>query len=131
MLLAGAWQHHPAADYRVGTHFRWGAAEIEFTFVVSNPDGGTIIPFDEPVQWSADPFGADRRTLMDVTARVIPLPVLLAGKQSFNSRSWPRTIREGSPRLRSAGRTQLARTAKARVATSKPPHVFTRQRQYP
>jgi hypothetical protein len=59
-----------------------GSIQAEFTFVVADERGGVVIPFgDEPVLWSARPFGSDRRERRCVVTRTIPLTLLKAGKE--------------------------------------------------
>ncbi len=83
-VLAGAgWRHAPTPNDVVGTRFRFGAVEAEFTFIESGGNGGEeiVIPFPgNPVVWSTLPFGNHRRELNGVPTRVIPLALLRAGK---------------------------------------------------
>jgi hypothetical protein len=80
-LEAAGWRHRPEADEVVGTRYQLGPALVEFTFVVADDDGGIVIPMPpQPLVWSAAPFGDDRRELLGVTSRVIPLRLLKTGK---------------------------------------------------
>jgi aminoglycoside-2''-adenylyltransferase len=82
-LQAAGWRHTPVADEVVGTRYQWGTAEVEFTFMTADPDGQVVIPLpDNPVVWSADPLGNERRQLGGVNSRTIPLALLKAGKSS-------------------------------------------------
>jgi hypothetical protein len=82
-LLSNGWRHTPAVDEVVGTRYQLHGMEVEFTFVVRAADGGVLIPFDQPLMWSPEPFGSGRRELRGVSCRTIPLALLKAGKQSF------------------------------------------------
>jgi hypothetical protein len=80
-LVAAQWEHTPTVDDVVGTRYRRGAAEVEFTFVEPGAEGQVVVPLPTgPVTWSSKPFGDDRAYLRDVGSRVIPLDVLAAGK---------------------------------------------------
>jgi len=75
------WQHEPSVDDVVGTRYRWGGAEVEFTFVEKMDGGGVTIPLPgQPVVWTNDPLGEARRRLDGVSCRVIPLTLLRDGK---------------------------------------------------
>jgi hypothetical protein len=82
-LLGVGWRHTPAVDEVVGTRYQLGGVEAEFTFVVPDADGRVFIPFDQPLMWSAEPFGSDRRELLGVSCRTIPLRLLTEGKRKF------------------------------------------------
>ena len=80
LALAG-WRYAPVDNEAIGASFRSGAVLAELTFVVSDDSRMMFIPFpDQPVLWSAVPFGSDRRELRGVSCRTIPLAVLKAGK---------------------------------------------------
>ena len=79
-LEAAGWEHAPTPADLVGTRYRWGSAEVEFTFLDSDPEGRVVIPLAEPVVWSAEPLGDQRRELLGVDSRVIPLDLLRSGK---------------------------------------------------
>jgi hypothetical protein len=82
-LEAAGWRHTPVADEVVGTRYQWRSAQVEFTFVEADDQGRIVIPFpDQPLVWSTKPFGDDRRELLAVTSRTIPLALLKAGKSS-------------------------------------------------
>lgn len=82
-LERAGWRHTPAEDEAVGARYLRGPVLAEFTFVVADAAGAVFLPFAEgPIRWSAKPFGHDRRELHGVSCRVIPLPVLTAGKAS-------------------------------------------------
>jgi Aminoglycoside-2''-adenylyltransferase len=82
-LLGLGWRHTPAVDEVVGTRYQLGGVEAEFTFVVPDADGRIFIPFDQPLMWSAEPFGSDRRELLGVSCRTISLRLLTEGKRKF------------------------------------------------
>jgi hypothetical protein len=82
-LLEVGWRHTPAVDEVVGTRYQLGGVETEFTFVVPDADGRVFIPLDQPLMWSAEPFGSDRRELLGVSCRTIPLRLLTEGKRKF------------------------------------------------
>jgi hypothetical protein len=82
-LLGVGWRHTPAVDEVVGTRYQLAGVETEFTFVVPDADGRIFIPFDQPLMWSAEPFGSDRRELLGVSCRTIPLRLLTEGKRKF------------------------------------------------
>ncbi|MER7250559.1 hypothetical protein [Kribbella sp. NPDC000426] len=80
-LEAAGWRHTPMPDDVIGTRYVLGAVLVEFTFVESGPAGEVVVPLpDQPVVWSTEPFGDVRREFGAVSARVIPLDVLRAGK---------------------------------------------------
>jgi hypothetical protein len=82
-LEAAGWRHTPVPDEVVGTRYRWGAAQVEFTFMTTDGDGRAVIPLpDHPIVWSAEPLGNERRQLRGVSSRIIPLALLKAGKAS-------------------------------------------------
>ena len=79
-LEGAGWEHTPTPADLVGTRYRWRSAEVEFTFLDSDPQGNIVIPLADPVVWSAEPLGDVRRKLLGVGCRVIPLELLQAGK---------------------------------------------------
>ena len=80
-LVGAGWQHTPVANEVVGTRYRLGSAEAEFTFVVADAEGRILIPMiEQPIVWSTESFGDHRRTLGGVNSRTIPLALLRAGK---------------------------------------------------
>ncbi|WUJ70704.1 hypothetical protein OG809_37095 [Kribbella soli] len=80
-LEAAGWRHTPMSDDVIGTRYVFGAVLVEFTFVESGHAGEVVVPLpDQPVVWSTEPFGDVRREFGAVSARVIPLDVLRAGK---------------------------------------------------
>lgn len=81
-LVDVGWRHTPVENEVVGTRYRWGSAEVEFTFVESRDDGAVVIPIPEhEVVWTMEPFGEECRVLNGVSARTIPLDLLRSGKQ--------------------------------------------------
>jgi hypothetical protein len=82
-LQAVGWRHTPVPDEVVSTRYQWGTAEVEFTFMTTDSDGRAVIPLpDNPVVWSAEPLGNERRELGGVNSRTIPLALLRPGKSS-------------------------------------------------
>ena len=82
-LQAAGWRHTPVPDEVVGTRYQWGAAQVEFTFMTTDSDGRAVIPLPgNPVVWSAEPLGNERRELRGVASRTIPLVLLRSGKSS-------------------------------------------------
>ena len=80
-LEAAGWRHTPVADEVVGTRYQWRLAQVEFTFVEADDQGRIVIPLpDQPIVWSTKSFGGDRRELLAVNSRTIPLALLRAGK---------------------------------------------------
>ena len=80
-LTAAGWRHTPTRDDVVGTRYRHGNAEVEVTFLIADEDGRVVIPLpDQPVVWSTQPLGDERRRLLGVSSRTIPLALLRAGK---------------------------------------------------
>jgi hypothetical protein len=80
-LEGAGWQHTPVANEVVGTRYRLGRAEAEFTFVVADAEGRILIPITEqPIVWSTESFGDHRRALRGINSRTIPLALLRAGK---------------------------------------------------
>jgi hypothetical protein len=87
-LQSAGWRHTPVPDEVVGTRYRRGTAEVEFTFMTTDTDGRIVIPLpDHPVVWSAEPLGNERRELGGVHSRTIPLVLLRAGKSSMREGS--------------------------------------------
>ncbi|HUP32044.1 MAG TPA: hypothetical protein VM184_03355 [Gaiellaceae bacterium] len=79
-LKPAGFRHVPKETDVAGTRYERGAVEVEFTFVAEE-DGAVVIPFpDGPIVWSESPFGDERRELLGVSARTIPLALLRAGK---------------------------------------------------
>lgn len=79
-LEGAGWEHTPTPTDLVGTRYRWRSAEVEFTFLNSDPEGKVVIPLADPVVWSTEPLGDSRRELLDAGCRVIPLELLRSGK---------------------------------------------------
>ena len=80
-LIAAGWEHTPTAEDLVGTRYRKGIAEVEFSFVEASDGGSVVVPLPTgPVTWSSEPFGDVRAHLRGVTCRTIPLAVLAEGK---------------------------------------------------
>ena len=82
-LEGAGWRHTPAADEKAGTRYERGSAMVEFTFVVAQDDGSVVVLLpDQCAVWSPEPFGEDRRELLGVTSRTIPLTLLRTGKSA-------------------------------------------------
>jgi len=81
VLTAGGWTHTPTDEDAVGTRYLLDGALVEFTFLEAGHAGEIVIPIPgNRVVFPMESFGDARRTLSDVTARVIPLPLLREGK---------------------------------------------------
>ncbi len=93
-LLAAGWRHTPAANEIVGTRYELGGVQAEFTFVVHDANGRVLIPFDQPLVWSTEPFGLDRRELLGVSCRTIPFALLKAGKKEFAAEGRPQAAKD-------------------------------------
>jgi hypothetical protein len=64
-----------------GTRYRWDGVLLELTFLLRGDTGEVLIAMlPDPVVWSRQPFGDERRTLEGVTCRVVPLERMLADK---------------------------------------------------
>jgi hypothetical protein len=82
-LVAAGWEHTPTAEDVVGTRYRLGQHEVEFTFVEPDDSGAVVVPLPTgSVTWSSQPFGDARARLRGVTCRIIPLAVLAEGKST-------------------------------------------------
>src|SRR5215212_2378645 len=82
-LIGAGWEHTPTPDDVVGTRYAWRGVEVEFTFIIGEESGSVLIPLpDGPIVWSDRPLGNGRRELQGVASRVIPLELLVAGKQT-------------------------------------------------
>lgn len=81
-LLEAGWEHTPTPDDIVGTRYAWRGVEVEFTFAIER-EGTVLVPVPGgPIVVSDRPLGNGRRELRGVSSRVIPLELLLAGKQT-------------------------------------------------
>lgn len=82
-LVGAGFRHTPAPGERVDTRYRFGSALVEFTFVEPGADDSVVVLLpDETSVWSSEPFGEERRKLLGVTARIIPLELLRSGKSA-------------------------------------------------
>jgi len=80
VLEHAGWQHMPDLDEAADRFWRKSVL-VEFTIVVTAKVGSIVILIhDQPLVWSTDPFGDQRRTLLGVSCRCIPLDLLTAGK---------------------------------------------------
>ncbi len=80
-LDAVGWRHIRSPEDVVGTRYMLGSAEVEFTFVEPDSEGAIVVPIPgHPVVWTNEPFGNERRELLGVTTRTIPLALLKNGK---------------------------------------------------
>ena len=76
-------EHTPVEDEVVGTRYRLGPAEVEFTFVETTDGADVVIPIPgRPIRWSNEPLSAVRKELGGVGCRTIALKLLIAGKSS-------------------------------------------------
>jgi aminoglycoside-2''-adenylyltransferase len=81
VLIAHGWTHTPTDQDVVGTRYLLNGALVEFTFLEAGHAGEIVIPIPgNRVVFSMESFGDARRTLRDVTARVIPLSLVREGK---------------------------------------------------
>ena len=81
-MLSAGWRHTPVENEVVGTRYAWQPSELEFTFVEARGGGEIVIPFPaHEIIRTVEAFGEERRSLHGVQARVIPLELLLEGKQ--------------------------------------------------
>lgn len=79
-LEPAGFRHVPRETDVAATRYERGAVEVELTFVAEQ-DGAVVIPVpDGPIVWSPAPFGDERRELLGVSARTIPLELLRGGK---------------------------------------------------
>ena len=84
LLQAQAWRHNPHAGEDGGTGYERGPVRVELTYLTSDDVGRLVIPLrDRNVVWSVEPLGNEMRELLGARARVIPLPLLRAGKSAF------------------------------------------------
>jgi hypothetical protein len=80
-LEEAGWLHTPTPDDLVGTNCACDGYELQLTFVVPGAAGGVIVPRPEtPIVLSTGPLPFDRRTLGDVSVRVLTLEMMLAIK---------------------------------------------------
>ena len=82
-LQEAGWVHTPTPEDLVGTNYARNGYELQLTFVVPNAEGGVVVPVPEqPIVLSNGPLAFVRRNLNDVSARVLPLEVMLANKDT-------------------------------------------------
>jgi hypothetical protein len=83
LLLDQGWRHAPEPDEDGGTGYERGDVRVELMYVVQDDLGRVLVPLRAgKVLWSAEPLGNEVRGLHGVRARVLPLPLLRAGKSS-------------------------------------------------
>lgn len=76
-LMARGWVHRPNPDEDGGTGYERGGVRLELTFVVVDDEGRVQIIFREHrAVWSETPFGDERRELLGIRVRVVPVEVL-------------------------------------------------------
>ena len=82
-LEASGWVHTPAPEDVVGTNYVRDECELQLTFVAPGVDGGVVVPVpDQPIVLSTGSLAFARRDLGGVSARVLPLDLMLATKGS-------------------------------------------------
>jgi hypothetical protein len=80
-LQAAGWVHKPTSEDRLGTNYVQDDYELQLTFVVPNPQGDVIVPVPEqPILLSNGPLPFARRTLNNVSVRVVTLEKMLEFK---------------------------------------------------
>ena len=80
-LQGAGWVHTPTPEDLVGTNYARDGYELQLTFVVAGPQGGVVVPVPEQsIVLSRGPLAFARRTLNDVSVRVLTLEVMLATK---------------------------------------------------
>jgi hypothetical protein len=81
VLQGAGWVHTPTAEDLVGTNYARGGYELQLTFVVPGAEGGVVVPVPEqPMVVSSGPLAFARRSLGDVSVRVLTLEMMLAIK---------------------------------------------------
>lgn len=80
--LSGAgWMHTPTPEDLVGTNYARDGYELQLTFVTPGADGGVIVPVpDQPIVLSRGPLAFARRSIGDLSVRVLTLELMLAVK---------------------------------------------------
>ena len=80
-LQGAGWVHTPTPEDVVGTNYIRDGYELQLTFVVPGGEGGVVVPIPEqPIVLSNGPLAYARRTLNDVSVRVLTLEMMLANK---------------------------------------------------
>jgi hypothetical protein len=80
-LQGAGWVHTPTLEDLVGTNYSRDGYELQLTFVVPGAEGGVVVPVPEqPIVLSSGPLAYARRTLNDVSVRVLTLEMMLANK---------------------------------------------------
>jgi hypothetical protein len=80
-LEGAGWLHQPSPEDRVGTSYAREGYELQLTFVVPGPAGGVVVPVPEqPIVLSSGPLPFALGRVDDVSARVLPLELMLATK---------------------------------------------------
>jgi hypothetical protein len=80
-LQGAGWVHTPTPEDVVGTNYSRDGYELQLTFVVPGAEGGVVVPVPEqPIVLSSGPLAHARRTLDDVSVRVLTLEMMLASK---------------------------------------------------
>ena len=80
-LQGAGWVHTPTPEDVVGTNYACDGYELQLTFAVVGPEGGLVVPVPEqPIVLSSGPLAFARRTLNDVSVRVLTLEMMVAIK---------------------------------------------------
>src|SRR3954469_23280284 len=73
-LQAAGWTHAPTAEDLLGTNYARDGYELQLTFVAPGAEGGVIVPVPgQPMVLSSGPLAFSRRTLNDLSVRVLTL----------------------------------------------------------
>jgi len=80
-LQGAGWVHTPTPADLVGTNYPRDGYELQLTFVVPGAGGGVVVPVPEqPMVLSTGPLAYARRTIDDLSVRVLTLEMMLAIK---------------------------------------------------
>jgi hypothetical protein len=80
-LQGAGWTHAPTTEDLVGTNYARDGYELQLTFVVPGAEGGVIVPVPgQPMVLSSGPLAFSRRTLNELSVRVLTLEMMLAMK---------------------------------------------------
>ena len=78
VLQEAGWVHTPTPEDLVGTNYAREGYELQLTFVVPGAEGGVVVPVPEqPIALSSGPLAFARRSLDDLSVRVLTLEMML------------------------------------------------------
>ena len=81
VLQEAGWVHTPTPEDLVGTNYARDGYELQLTFAVPGAGGGVVVPIPEqPIVLSSGPLAYARRSLNEVSVRVLTLEMMLANK---------------------------------------------------